>query len=96
MRNLRTEAEEAIRSVFPNRLAELLQGRNLREVERQTGISRQFINKLKNGRSLPSAATLLTLSWYLEVPLQDLIDPQPIGDLLEALAPAAIDRPQGP
>lgn len=85
MTTLQTEAEQAIRSIFPDKLADLLEGENLREVEEKTGISRQYINKLKNGKSLPSAVTLLALSWYLEVSPNDLIDPAPIGVKLEAL-----------
>ena len=70
------DARETLRRTFPDRLAKLLAVTGVRQFERDTGISRAQIIKLKKGRVLPTAAMILALSWYFEVSIGELIDPQ--------------------
>lgn len=73
-------------------------GLSLREVARQLGVSPSFVSQLETGKSQPSVATLYSLAQLLDVPIDQLFNPDHAAPRLRAAPepPGPGDVPVGP
>lgn len=58
-----------------------LQGLSISELSRRSGIGKATLSQLESGNCNPTIETIFSLSRALEIPVSDLVDTRPPGDL---------------
>ncbi|MFI2412163.1 helix-turn-helix domain-containing protein [Streptomyces sp. NPDC018947] len=76
-------SEGSVRSMLAANLRRARTGRglSLSELSRRSGIGKATLSQLESGTGNPTIETVFSLSRVLEVPISDLLDARPAGEL---------------